>query len=154
MTRQTRTPLMWAGCAAIAVGMGLHLPMFIDSRAMGMPVSAMPMDDGMMIGMALVVLGCAAACRGALSTPAAIDPGLHLPLSAELYASAERGRGTGLVAGSTKIGGVGAQLLALAGLVPSIGAIALVLVVPIAAAAVMLGGGFDRANKEPPAARG
>jgi len=62
-----RTPIFWGGCAAVAAGVGLHLPMYVDSLAMAMPLSSMPMDPGMTVGMALIILGCAAAGYGALA---------------------------------------------------------------------------------------
>ena len=55
-----------------------------------------------------------------------------LPYTAENYPLGARGRGTGLVAGSSKFGGVTVQLFALAGLIPTLGGAALALLVPMA----------------------
>jgi putative MFS transporter len=58
-----------------------------------------------------------------------------LPFSAENYPVLVRGRGTGLVAGSSKLGGLAAQVLTVASLVPGLGAAALALAFPMAVAA-------------------
>ncbi len=62
-----------------------------------------------------------------------------LPYTAENYPLGVRGRATGLVAGSSKVGGVAVQILALVGLVPSFGAAALVLIAPMTAAGLLVG---------------
>lgn len=62
-----------------------------------------------------------------------------LPYTAENYSSVVRARATGLVAGSSKFGGIAVQVAALAGLFPSLGSAALVLLVPTALSAVLLG---------------
>jgi putative MFS transporter len=62
-----------------------------------------------------------------------------LPYTAENYPLGVRGRATGLVAGSSKVGGVAVQTIALVGLVPSFGAAALVLIVPMTAAGFLVG---------------
>ena len=62
-----------------------------------------------------------------------------LPYTAENYALGVRGRATGLVAGSSKLGGVAVQTLALVGLVPSFGAAALILIAPMTAAGLLVG---------------
>ena len=56
-----------------------------------------------------------------------------LPYTAENYPLGMRGRGTGLVAASSKFGGVTVQLFALAGLIPTLGGAALALLLPMAA---------------------
>jgi len=61
-----------------------------------------------------------------------------LPYTAEIYPLMVRGRGTGFVAGSSKIGGMAGQILALAGVVPGLTAAALVLTAPMVAAAGMI----------------
>ena len=61
-----------------------------------------------------------------------------LPYSAENYPVLVRGRGTGLVAGSSKLGGLAAQALTIAALVPGLGAAALALAAPMAVAAGMV----------------
>lgn len=61
-----RAPLFWGGCAAIAAGVLLHLPMLAMAHRMGNHLAGMAMDPGMWIGMALIVLGIPAAVYGAL----------------------------------------------------------------------------------------
>lgn len=61
-----RWPLFWAGCAAIAAGVALHLPMLAMAHQMGNHLSGMPMDGWMYFGMALIGLGVPAAIVGAL----------------------------------------------------------------------------------------
>jgi MFS transporter, putative metabolite:H+ symporter len=58
-----------------------------------------------------------------------------LPYAAENYPLGTRGRATGLIAGSSKVGGVAVQGFALAGLIPTLSGAALALVVPMAASA-------------------
>lgn len=69
-----------------------------------------------------------------------------LPFTAENTPSATRGRVTGLIAGSSKVGGVGVQLLAIAGTSPSYGRAALYLVVPTLLSATLLAR-YRRSNK-------
>src|SRR5882672_8024131 len=54
----------WIGSAAVTAGTLLHLPMFWMGRATGFRLAGMPMDAGMLAGMALIVLGIAAAAYG------------------------------------------------------------------------------------------
>ena len=61
-----------------------------------------------------------------------------LPYSAENYPVLVRGRGTGLVAGSSKLGGRAAQAVTIAALVPGLGAAAMALAVPMALSAAMV----------------
>lgn len=61
-----------------------------------------------------------------------------LPYSAENYPVRVRGRATGLVAGSSKLGGVAVQAFALLGLFPSLGQAALALAIPTALSAVLV----------------
>ena len=61
-----------------------------------------------------------------------------LPYAAENYRLGVRGRGTGTVAGASKLGGVAVQTAALLGFVPTFGAAALALIVPMAAAAALV----------------
>ncbi len=63
---ERRDIAFWAGCAAVAAGVLLHLPMLGHGLAMGHPISGMPMDGWMIAGMASIVLGVAGACYGAL----------------------------------------------------------------------------------------
>jgi MFS transporter, putative metabolite:H+ symporter len=62
-----------------------------------------------------------------------------LPYAAETCRLAVRGRATGLVAGSSKLGGILAQTIGMAALVPKLATAALVLAVPVLLAAVMIG---------------
>lgn len=61
-----------------------------------------------------------------------------LPYSAENYSVRVRGRATGLVAGSSKLGGVAVQAFALLGLFPTLGQAALALAIPTALSAVLV----------------
>jgi putative MFS transporter len=61
-----------------------------------------------------------------------------LPYAAENYRLGVRGRGTGTVAGASKLGGVAVQGAALLGFVPTFGAAALALIVPMAGAAALV----------------
>lgn len=61
-----RAPIFWTGCAAIAVGVLLHLPMLGMAHDMGNHLAGMPMDPWMYAGMASIALGVPAACYGAL----------------------------------------------------------------------------------------
>ena len=62
-----------------------------------------------------------------------------LPYSAETYPLRVRGRGTGFVAGSSKLGGLGAQIAMLVAFVPGLTTAALILAVPMVLAACMIG---------------
>lgn len=53
-----------AGCAAVTVGVLLHLPMFLMARDMQFMLAGMPMDDAMIAGMGLIVAGCLVAAWG------------------------------------------------------------------------------------------
>ena len=61
-----RAPIFWAGCAAISVGVILHLPMLAMAHRMGNHLAGMEMDAGMWIGMALILAGVPVAVFGAL----------------------------------------------------------------------------------------
>lgn len=61
-----------------------------------------------------------------------------LPYSAENYPLGIRGRATGLVAGSSKFGGVAVQGFALAGFIPTLTGFALALLGPIAISTVLI----------------
>jgi putative MFS transporter len=56
----------WLGSAIVAMGVGLHIPMFLMAREMGYMLAGMPMDNGMLAGMALIVSGSAVAGFGLL----------------------------------------------------------------------------------------
>ena len=79
-----RGAAFWVGCAAVAAGVLLHLPMFAHDLTMGHHLSGMPMDGGMIGGMALIVLGVAAACFGALPASrrrGVLNSGVHYEAS-------------------------------------------------------------------------
>lgn len=61
-----RAAWFWIGCAAIASGVLLHLPMLAHAHAMGNHLVGMPMDAPMAAGMALILVGVPIACWGAL----------------------------------------------------------------------------------------
>ncbi|WP_226372681.1 MFS transporter [Allosphingosinicella flava] len=61
-----------------------------------------------------------------------------LPYAAENYPLGKRGRATGLVAGSSKVGGVAVQGFALVGLIPTLGGAAATLLLPMAASAALV----------------
>src|SRR6202521_4589940 len=56
----------WLGSAIVGVGVILHLPMFWMARNTGFVLAGMPMDPGMLLGMALIVGGIAVAAYGLL----------------------------------------------------------------------------------------
>ncbi|HEY1801459.1 MAG TPA: MFS transporter [Terriglobales bacterium] len=56
----------WIGSAMVATGVILHLPMFWMGRYTHFRLAGMPMGIGMYIGMALIILGVAAAAYGLL----------------------------------------------------------------------------------------
>jgi putative MFS transporter len=61
-----------------------------------------------------------------------------LPYAAENYPLGSRGRATGLIAGSSKFGGVAMQAVALLGFIPSLGEAALALTAPMALSALLV----------------
>jgi MFS transporter, putative metabolite:H+ symporter len=56
----------WCGSMMVAAGVALHLPMFWMGRNTGFRLAGMPMGSGMLAGMALIVVGVAAAAYGLL----------------------------------------------------------------------------------------
>ena len=60
------------GSVVVAIGVGLHLPMFMMAREMGYMLAGMPMDTGMLAGMALIVVGTVIAGYGLLPKEAAL----------------------------------------------------------------------------------
>ena len=66
----------WLGCAAITAGVLLHLPMFLMGENMGYRLAGMPMDNGMLVGMAAIVIGIAIAGYGLLPKSVSL---LHPP---------------------------------------------------------------------------
>jgi len=62
-----------------------------------------------------------------------------LPYSAESYPMQFRGRGTGFVAGSSKLGGMAAQIVSMLQTIPALGSATLVLALPVVFAAALIG---------------
>jgi MFS transporter, putative metabolite:H+ symporter len=58
--------IFFLGCAAVTAGVLLHLPMFWMGRASGFRLVGMPMDDGTIFGMCLIVGGIGVAGYGLL----------------------------------------------------------------------------------------
>jgi len=56
----------WLGSAVVSIGVILHLPMFWMARHSGFVLAGMPMDAGMLLGMALIVAGIVLAGYGLL----------------------------------------------------------------------------------------
>ena len=54
----------WAGAAAVALGVSLHLPMYVASRDMNYRMAGMPLDTAMLVGMVLIVIGLLASFWG------------------------------------------------------------------------------------------
>ena len=61
-----RAPVFWGACAAIALGVLLHLPMLAMAHEHGNRLAGMPMEPRMWAGMVLIALGVPAAVFGAL----------------------------------------------------------------------------------------
>jgi putative MFS transporter len=61
----------WAGSMVVAAGVLLHIPMFWMGRHNGFNLAGMPMDAGMLWGMALIVIGCVGAGFGLVPARAA-----------------------------------------------------------------------------------
>lgn len=65
----TERRALWAfalGCVMVTVGVIAHLPMFLMARSMNYQLAGMPMDNGMIAGMFLIVIGVAVAGYGLL----------------------------------------------------------------------------------------
>lgn len=56
----------WGGCVAVTAGVLLHLPMFLMGRSTHYMLAGMPMGDGMLFGMFLIVAGFTATAYGLL----------------------------------------------------------------------------------------
>ncbi len=65
----------WLGACAVTVGVVLHVPMFLMAASMGYRLAGMEMDDGMLLGMALIVLGTAATGLALVRPVVAAAPG-------------------------------------------------------------------------------
>jgi MFS transporter, putative metabolite:H+ symporter len=60
-SRRSASFVFWLGTAAVTAGVILHLPRFIMSAPTHYRMVGMPMDNGMLAGMVLIVLGIRAA---------------------------------------------------------------------------------------------
>ena len=56
----------WCGSLMVAIGVALHVPMFLMGRHNGFHLAGMPMGTGMLIGMGLIVAGVMVAAYGLL----------------------------------------------------------------------------------------
>ncbi|HVW07907.1 MAG TPA: MFS transporter [Bryobacteraceae bacterium] len=56
----------WVGSLMVAIGVGLHVPMFLMGRNIHYRLAGMPMGTPMLIGMFLIILGVGAAAWGLL----------------------------------------------------------------------------------------
>jgi MFS transporter, putative metabolite:H+ symporter len=56
----------WCGSLMVAIGVALHVPMFLMGRHNGFRLAGMPMGTGMLIGMGLIVAGVVVAAYGLL----------------------------------------------------------------------------------------
>ncbi len=63
---RTRSIAFWLGSLVVAIGVGMHLPMFLMGRATHYRLAGMPMGTPMIVGMFLIILGVAAAAYGLL----------------------------------------------------------------------------------------
>lgn len=68
----------WVGSAVVSAGVMLHLPMFWMARNTGFNLAHMPMDAGMLWGMALIVLGILGAGYGLLPKTSSGDAMLEI----------------------------------------------------------------------------
>jgi putative MFS transporter len=68
----------WLGCLMVTVGVALHLPMYWMGRHMGFRLAGMPMDAGMMWGMALILVGVAFTAFGLLPARKAAEAPLEV----------------------------------------------------------------------------
>lgn len=59
----------WLGSVIVTIGVVLHLPMFLMAKDMGYVMVGMPMDAGMLWGMALIVAGVGLTAYGLLPRP-------------------------------------------------------------------------------------
>ena len=70
------TLAFWLSSAVVSAGVLLHLPMFWMARNTGFVLADMPMDAGMLWGMALIVVGIVGAAYGLLPKPAPPNDGI------------------------------------------------------------------------------
>jgi putative MFS transporter len=68
----------WCGSVMVAIGVALHIPMFLMGRHNGFHLAGLPMGTGMLVGMGLIVAGVLVAAYGLLPNR---EPG-HVSLGA------------------------------------------------------------------------
>jgi putative MFS transporter len=113
----SRWSTKWSVVASLAVTLaGLAGVLWLELTSGGNPV----------LPVALLIIG----------TNALIA--MVLPYAAESFPLRIRGRTTGVVAACTKVGGMFAQLLAILALVPAMGVVSIVIMVPTAAALILV----------------
>jgi putative MFS transporter len=113
----SRWSTKWSVVASLAVTLaGLAGVLWLELTSAGNPV----------LPVALLIIG----------TNALIA--MVLPYAAESFPLRIRGRTTGVVAACTKAGGMFAQLLAILALVPAMGVVSIVIMVPTAAALILI----------------
>ena len=81
LKERSKLVAFWLGCAAVTAGVLLHLPMFLMARDMGYQLAGMEMDEGMLAGMGLIVLGIALTAYGLLPSAAIRHNDPHLRMS-------------------------------------------------------------------------
>ena len=76
--------IFWGGALGVTIGVVLHLPMYVEARAMGYRLAGMPVDATMSIGMVLIILGLAATVWGLVPRehPLARPSQMHLRVRA------------------------------------------------------------------------
>ncbi|MFC0589316.1 MFS transporter [Novosphingobium aquiterrae] len=81
---RSNTWIFVAGCAAVTLGVLLHLPMFWMGRMDGFRLAGMTMDSEMIAGMGLIIAGIAAACYGMMprNIAAQIHASRHISVAA------------------------------------------------------------------------
>src|SRR5687767_1128892 len=72
-----RRSWFWIGCALIAAGVLMHLPILAEAHSMNNHLVGMPMDPSMYFGMALIIGGVPLACWGALPRQRGRSASLH-----------------------------------------------------------------------------
>src|SRR5579884_2989167 len=65
-TSRRKSLAFWCGSAMVAAGVVLHLPMFWMGRTIHFRLAGMPMDDGMLAGMGLIIAGVVITAYGLL----------------------------------------------------------------------------------------
>ena len=74
----------WFGVVAVTAGVLLHIPMVLHGRHNGYRLAGMPMDAGMLIGMAAILVGLVASLYGLY--PRASERGIGGPVNLRIQA--------------------------------------------------------------------